>query len=250
MLNFIDKALSVKAQHMNRAAANHPLLIELKNATDKEPAEILLHGEVGNPYENMDSGSVGSFLRANRGAPVVLRINSGGGAAFDGIAIHNALRQHDGRVTALIEGIAGSAASIIAVGAHRVKMFENASFMIHRASVVAAGNEETMDEAKMILRQLDHAIAITYKAKNGRAMEKIREWMVGPHSDGTWFTAQQAVAEKFVDEVLPLKAAPPPKSHLASLPERQQNDIMKRYPSGLAARIRIDTRVNDGIFKA
>ena len=250
MLEFIECLISAEARAANAAAAKAPLLIGAKNAKDKEPAELVLYGVVGDAYDNMDAGSVGQFLRANRSSPVVVRINSFGGSAYDGITIRNALAAHDGKTTAIIEGIAGSAASIIAIGAQRVKMLENASYFIHRASVGAVGNEDMMLEAASWLQKLDEAIAKTYRAKTGKPMDKIREWMRG-RVDGTNFSASEALAEKFIDEILPLKASPPPKAMFDAVPECHRNEVVKRsMPAGLAALNRREARANDGIFKA
>lgn len=250
MLEFIECLLSAEARDANAAAAKVPLFIGAKNATDKEPAELVLYGEVGNPYEQMDAGSVGRFLRANKGAPVTIRINSYGGSAYDGLTIRNALAQHDGKTTSIIEGIAGSAASIIAIGAQRVKMFENATYFIHEASVLVAGNKRMTREATSWLEKLDEAIARTYKAKTGKPIDKLLKLMQG-EMDGTNFSAAEALAEKFIDEVLPLKAAAPPKAHFDALPDCHKNDVAKRsVPAGLAALRRREARANDGIFKA
>lgn len=250
MLEFIECMISAEARDANAAAAKVPLLIGAKNATDKEPAELVLYGEVGNPYDDMDAASVGRFLRTNKGAPVVVRINSYGGSAYDGITIRNALAQHDGKTTSIIEGIAGSAASIIALGAQRVKMLENASYFIHRASVLAAGNADVMHEAAKWLEQLDESIARTYKAKTGKSMDKIRDWMRGK-VDGTNFSASEALAEKFVDEIVPLKASAPAKAMFDAVPKCHQDEVVKRsMPAGLAALKRREARANDGIFKA
>lgn len=247
MYSPIECLISAEARAANAAAAKAPLFIGAKNATDKEPAELVMYGEVGNMYENMDAGSVGRFLRANKGSPVLVRINSFGGSAYDGLTIRNALAQHDGKTTSIIEGIAGSAATLIAIGASRVKMLENASFFIHRASVGAIGNEDMMLEAASWLRQLDEAIAKTYKAKTGRAMDKIREWMKG-RVDGTNFTAAEALAEKFVDEIVPLKAMPPAKAMFEAVPECHRAEVAKRsMPAGLAALKRQEARANDGL---
>lgn len=249
MLDFIECLLSAEAKAANAAAAKVPLFIGAKNAAGNDPAELVMYGEVGNPYESMDAGSVGRFLRANKGAPVVVRINSYGGSAYDGLTIRNALAAHDGKTTSIIEGIAGSAASIIAIGAQRVKMFENASYFIHRASVVAAGNTDVMYEAAKWLDQLDEALARTYKAKTGKSMEKIRDWMRG-RVDGTNFSAPEALAEKFIDEILPLKASAPAKAMLEAVPACHRTEVVKRsIPAGLAALKRQEARAGDGIFK-
>lgn len=248
MRELIECILSAEAKAANAAAAKAPLVIGAKNATESEPAELVLYGEVGNPYENMDASSVGRFLRENKGRPVVVRINSFGGSAYDGITIRNALAQHDGKTTSIIEGIAGSAASVIAVGAQRVKMLENASYFIHRASVLAYGNVDVMRDAAVWLDQLDEAIARTYKAKTGRALEKIREWMRGK-VDGTNFSAAEALAERFIDEIVPLKAAPPPKAMFEVLPSCHKEEVVRRsMPAGLESLKRREARAKDGIY--
>ncbi len=204
----IEIALSAKAQE---AASSESFRVGVRNATKDEPAEIALYGEIGDSYEAMDSASVGRFLKANKGKPVNVRINSPGGLAFDGIQIHNALLQHDGKVTTIIEGLAGSAASIIAMAGNPVQMYENASLFIHRASVVAIGNSDVMDEAKDWLDRLDSAIAKTYRAKTGKSLERISAQMKGK-VDGTVFTASEAKKDGYIDEVLSLKQGEKAKS--------------------------------------
>ena len=201
MPQLIDLFLSTKAQ---QAASLPDFRVGVKNATDDEPAEIVLYGEIGNPWEAMDAKSVSNFLRHNKGKAVNVRINSPGGLAFDGITIHNALAAHDAKVTTIIEGMAGSAASIVAMAGTPVQMYENAQLFIHRASVIAVGNVDVMAEAQDWLKKIDDALARTYKAKTGRGIEKINAWMRGK-VDGTIFSAKEAQGEKFVDEVVALK---------------------------------------------
>lgn len=201
MRQFIEIMLSAEAQ---KAASSDSFRLGLKNAKGDEPAEIALYGEIGDPWQASDARSVGAFLRENKGRAVNVRINSPGGLAYDGITIHNALLQHDGPVTTVIEGMAGSAASIIAMAGQPVKIFENAQLFIHRASVIAIGNRDMMAEAIDWLDKIDEAIARTYKAKTGKALEKINNLMRGK-VDGTMFSAREAVSEKFCDEVVSLK---------------------------------------------
>ncbi len=210
----IDIFLSAKAQE---AASSKSFRVGVRNATKEDPAELVLYGEIGDSWEAMDAASVGRFLRANKGKAVNVRINSPGGLAYDGITIHNALLQHDGKVMTVIEGMAGSAASIVAMAGSPVQMYENASLFIHRASVVAIGNSDVMDEAKGWLDKIDEAIARTYKAKTGKSMEKINSQMKGK-VDGTVFTAAEALKDKYIDEVLPLKQGEKAKASAESKP--------------------------------
>lgn len=198
MPELIEVYLSAKAQE---AASSSSFRVGVRNAKGDDPAEIVLYGEVGNPYEAMDARSVGQFLRSNKGRPINVRINSPGGLAYDGITIHNALLAHDGPVTTVIEGMAGSAASIIAMAGNPVQMYENANLFVHRASLIAVGNVDMMNEAADWLNKLDEAIAKTYKTKTGASMDKIRSAMKGK-VDGTVFTASEALKGKWIDEVL------------------------------------------------
>lgn len=201
MRSLIDIALSKEAQ---AAGSSESFKVGVKNAKDDEPAEIVLYGEIGNPWEAADARSVGEFLRHNKGREVNVRINSMGGLAYDGITIHNALVSHDATVTTIVEGMAGSAASIIAMAGDPVQMYENAHLFIHRALLIAVGNRSVMEEAMDWLDRVDDAIARTYKAKTGKALEKIHELMRGK-VDGTMFTAREAVAMKFADQIVSLK---------------------------------------------
>lgn len=200
MRQLIEIQLSSEAQ---KAASSESFRVGIKNAAGEEPAEIEIYGTIGDSFDQCDSRSVGAFLRANKGKAVNVRLNSPGGLAYDGITIHNALIAHDGPVTCIIDGMAGSAASVIAM-AGKTCMYENAQLFIHRASVIAVGNVDMMDEAKDWLNKIDDAIVRTYKAKTGKAYDKIMALMKGK-VDGTIFTAREAKDAGFCDEVWSLK---------------------------------------------
>lgn len=203
-MRFVVKASS--PEEAKAECAERSFLIGVRNATKDEPAEISISGEIGDSYTQSDAKSVHMFLQANRGRPVTVRINSGGGLAWDGISMSNAIRNHDAPVTAIIESIAGSAATLPAVAASKTVICENAQFFIHRASMGVFGNRDTMAEAMDWLDAIDEAIASTYKAKTNKAMEKIRSQMKGTDKrDGTVFMARDAVAEKYCNEVQMLK---------------------------------------------
>ncbi len=201
MRQLIDINLSTEAQN---AASSQAFRVGVKNAKGDEPAELAIYGEIGNEYEQSDARSVGAFLRANKGCPITVRLNSPGGLAYDGITIHNALLAHDGPVKCVVEGLAASAASVIAMAGQPLQMYENAQLMIHRASVIAIGNRDMMSDAIDWLDKIDESIARTYRAKTGKALDKIMTLMKGK-VDGTIFTAREAKEAGFCDEVLTLK---------------------------------------------
>lgn len=178
--------------------------IKVTNKTDNS-IEFFLTGEIGDEYTQSDSASVAKILSANRGKAVTMRVNSGGGIAFDGLAIYNALAQHDGPTTGIIEGLAASAASLAVIGADTVKMHANATFHIHEAIGISIGHKQEMLDMITWLDAFNAAAADTYAAKTGTPPEYIAAAMLGEHGDGTKYNAEQALAIGFVDEVIPHK---------------------------------------------
>src|SRR4029077_12753927 len=106
-------------------------------AEDKS-AEILIYDEIGKSWWGEDTVSAKQFLDdlANLGDVdnISLRINSPGGDVFDGVAIHNALKNHKATVTAHVDGIAASAASFIAMAADKIVMPSNSFMLVHGAA--------------------------------------------------------------------------------------------------------------------
>lgn len=185
------------------AAQSDAFKVAVKNASDDNPAEILVYGEIGMPADwgGVTATDVARFLRDNKGKPVNVKINSPGGLAYDGVTIHNALISHDAKVTTTIEGIAGSAASIIAMAGMPVRCFENASLFIHRALALVIGNCDVMRDTADFLDKLDDGISRTYGAKAGKPRAQFLSLMKGK-VDGTVLTAQEAQKLGLVDEVL------------------------------------------------
>jgi ATP-dependent protease ClpP protease subunit len=222
--------ISVKADAKLQAAATSTDFKVGVRALDDESVEILVHGVIGDSWEGLDSASVAKFLGENRGKKVNVRINSPGGLAWDGIAIYNELVQHDSRVEVTIEGMAGSAASIIAMAGDHIKIAENGQFFVHRAWALAVGNTTVMLDAAEFLDRLDQAIAATYAARTGRTPAKMLALMEGK-VDGTIFTGQEAVDEKFADEVIPLKKRGDRK-------EEEPADLRNQFKADIQARER------------
>jgi len=173
------------------------------NQTDEE-IELLMIGVVGDPHDEMDARSVVSLLSENRGKRVRARINSPGGLLFDGLMIHNAFVKHEGEVITDIEGIAASAAAIIAMGGDTVRIAENGSLFIHRAIGLAMGNESIMEDTATFLRKADGQIVKTYAAKTGQTEAAIQAMLEGK-VDGTVFDATEAKKLGFVDEIVPIR---------------------------------------------
>ena len=125
-------------------------------------------------------------------------INSGGGDVFEGIAIHNILKQHIGHVTVKIIGLAGSAASIIALAGDKVEIAKNAFFMIHNAWMVGAGNKHDFKAFADFLDPFDNILAETYVDFTGLDKTEIVAMM----DNETWLSGEDAVTKGFADSLL------------------------------------------------
>ena len=157
--------------------------------------EILIYGDIG--WDNT-AKDVSEQLKGFDGAPVTVRINSGGGDVYEGIAILNTLRGYAGEVTTVVESIAASAASFIAVGAGgKVVARPNAEVMIHKAWTMLSGNADDVEKVKADLARQDVKIAGIYAGKAGGELD---DWL-GRMSAETWYTASEALDAGLIDEV-------------------------------------------------
>lgn len=131
-------------------------------------------------------------------ADVTVNINSPGGDVFEGLAIYNLLRMHQGQITVRILGIAASAASYIAMAGDEIQIGDAAFIMIHNASTFAAGDKNDMQDAAELLGKIDQTIANIISARSGVDAKEILQLM----DDETYITAQEAVDQGFADDYL------------------------------------------------
>lgn len=128
---------------------------------------------------------------------IQLRINSPGGDGFEGLAILNMLRAHPATVTAVVDGLAASAASFIAAGCDETVMSPGTQMMIHDAWGLCIGNAADMEKAKGFLNTVSDSIADLYVEAGGGYRAKWRAMMTAE----TWFTAKESVAAGLADRV-------------------------------------------------
>lgn len=156
--------------------------------------EIVMYGGVGWEITAQDVLANLNDLDGD----VTVRVNSAGGDAFEGVAIMNALRSHPGQVTVIVEGLAASAASVIAVGgADRLVMRPGSELMIHDAWSFADGNAADLEKLAADLERTSQSMAEIYADKAGTAPDVMRQMM----RDETWFSAQEAVDAGLADAV-------------------------------------------------
>lgn len=169
----------------------------LKIKNNANITEIYINGDIESDTEN--DGFLELFglkdtniypkniAEALKGAEEVhVHINSYGGDVFAGIAIANILKNHKGKTIAYIDGLAASAASIIAFGCNEIVIPSNAYLMIHRVSCGMFGNTDDFLRQIEVMEKIEEGIINSYteKAIEGVTREQIKDFMFNE----TWFT--------------------------------------------------------------
>jgi ATP-dependent protease ClpP protease subunit len=135
-------------------------------------------------------------------AQIDLHINSPGGEYPEGVAIMNMLREHKAHVTATVDGLAASAATIVAMGADEIVAAQGSQMMVHEASGLVYGPMTDMLKMAQVLEKTNAAMASVYAGRAGGTADQWREAM----SLETWYNAQEAVDAGLADRLDP-KAA-------------------------------------------
>ena len=125
-------------------------------------------------------------------------INSPGGDVFAASQIYNMLKEYKGKVTVKIDGLAASAASVIAMAGDEISMSPVAMLMIHNPSTLIWGEETDMVKAKEMLSEVKESIINAYEVKTNLPRNKISEMM----DNETWMSSNKAVELGFADTIL------------------------------------------------
>lgn len=129
---------------------------------------------------------------------VEVDIASNGGDVFAGSEIFTMLKNYAGEVTVNIQGLAASAASVIAMAGDQVNISPTAQIMIHKAWSASTGNADDLEHEANVLNGIDESIASAYVAKTGMNQSDLLQLM----SQETWLTATDAVDKGFADEIM------------------------------------------------
>ena len=129
---------------------------------------------------------------------ITVWINSPGGDVFAAAQIYNMLRDYKGSVTVKIDGIAASAASVIAMAGDKVCVSPVAMMMIHNPATMAMGETKDMQKAIAMLNEVKESILNAYEFKTGLTRARLSHMM----DDETWFNAKKAVELGFADKIL------------------------------------------------
>lgn len=177
----------------------------IRDAVDGQDPEMELYGYISEYSWYEDDVTPKKFkddlYRMGGGGPITLRINSYGGDVVAASLIHTMIRDYPGHVTVQIDGVAASAATVVAVAGDEVRIQETGYFMIHDPAFVfflAQINLEDMQRMANSLQAIKEGIVNAYESKTGLSRARLSKLM----TDETWMDARRAADLGFVDQVI------------------------------------------------
>lgn len=129
---------------------------------------------------------------------IILDVASNGGDVFSASEIYTMLKSSGKNIVVNIQGLAASAASVIAMAGNTVNISPTAQLMIHKASVIGAGNADDFEHEAKVLNGIDESIASAYELKTGMKQEDLLQMMASE----TWLNAKEAVDKGFADNIM------------------------------------------------
>lgn len=191
----MKKLLQLLKQNAN--AERKPLNVVCNDAASE--ATLYIYDVIDSYWGINAKDVVKAIAGLDANATLHLRINSPGGDVFEAEAMATAIRQHPGKTIAHIDGLAASAATRLASAANEVEISSGGFYMIHNAWTYAIGNKHDMTASASLLDKVDASIVADYTRRTGHTAEQITGWMDAE----TWFTAEEAVTNKFADRLAP-----------------------------------------------
>lgn len=154
------------------------------------------------PIDAMWGISAGLVARWLRQLPesadeLTVRLNCPGGDVFEGIGIYNALHRHKAKVFIEVDGVAASAASVIAMAGDEIRMAAGSMFMIHEAWGFTQGPAEDHEKNAELLRKINEDLVGLYAARTGQAEKTLRGMM----AEETWLNTTEAKELGFCEVV-------------------------------------------------
>jgi ATP-dependent Clp endopeptidase proteolytic subunit ClpP len=154
-------------------------------------------GDWAGPNAVTARGIVSALNSAQDAKSVRVRMNSGGGDVWEGLAIHSALAAHPAKVEAFVIGVAASITSIIAMAADTITMAPGSFMMVHNPWSIAMGDSSELRDTADYLDKIRDSLVGIYAKRTGRSDEEIRSLLDAE----TWMSAEEAVEQKFADRV-------------------------------------------------
>jgi len=158
--------------------------------------KIVIDGEIGWDVTSKSVRQQMKDIKPNEDLDIEL--SSIGGDVFNGVDIANLIRDHKGKTTITVSGLAASMGSYIMEMADVVEVHDNTSFMMHNPWTFAFGDYRDFKEDAKFLKSLTSMMTLAYSAKSGKSRSKIMQMM----GDTTWLFGQEIVDAGFADKII------------------------------------------------
>jgi ATP-dependent Clp protease, protease subunit len=171
---------------------------------DEAEGELLVYDTIGTMfgYDGVGPKDIADALKKMKNAKVVnVRINSPGGNVYDGMAIYSLLNQAKQKIVEKVDGLAASAASVIAMAGDDIEMAAGSQMMIHRAMMGVMGYSDDLRKEADLLDKTSSQIAEVYANRTGQPVAKVLDMMQAE----TWMTPEEACQLGFANSVVEAK---------------------------------------------
>ena len=171
-------------------------------STPGADAEIFVYGDIGETYwsEGVSAQSFVDTIAGIDAAELAIRVNSPGGSAWDGMTIANAIMRYEGHTTCYIDGLAASAASVVAFAGDEVVTSKYARGMLHNAAALVVGKASDMREVADQLDGLNASMASYYADRAGPDGDDATAFAAAMDAE-TWYSADDMLAAGLVTRI-------------------------------------------------
>ncbi len=178
---------------------------------------------------------------------VTVHLHTPGGSVFDGNLIYTALQNSTAKIHIIIDGLAASMGSILMLAGNKISIASNAYVMVHAPSGTAQGNHTAMTSTAKLLQSMEKTFLAKYAKRTSKDTEDLKSWMDGDN----WFSAEQALDEGLVDEIIEANEELEPVAyHEMSLVALMDQFKMQQLPTTIPKNVvttKIDTMKKDVI---
>lgn len=193
-------------------------------SADGKSGELYLYGAItSSPWvDGISSKAVVDALdqmKQDGCEAVSVFINSPGGDVFEGVAILNCLKRFEGDVNVMVDGIAASAASLVAMAGDTICIGSGAMMMVHDPASVVFGNAAALRQKAEMLDKVSGAMVSAYCERTKMKSAEMQQLM----TDETWLTADDAVQHGFADKVFKQDKPEPPSASAIELLMQYRN---------------------------
>lgn len=169
--------------------------LEVKNSTETS-ADLYFYGDIVSDWmdawtsEDKYPATIKRFLNDAKGKDLNIYVNSAGGSVFAGMAIYNMLKRHTGYKKVIIDGLAASISSVIALAGDEIEIPSNAYFMIHKPWMSCQGDADDFKSRSEMLDKIEEGIVSVYEENlaDGTSVDDIKNMM----QEETWMTGKEA----------------------------------------------------------